>query len=152
MGGIYTYDFVPEQQIIVDTSVCVTEAPPLTDKPPPSIQPVTEETCDALKGIADSPFLTKLGVSCHVTSSPCDGLSCDVFGYQLYIEVLPCEQPPAFFLQVNDSFGIVYENDLRVGTTSIPFGDIGSLVFTVTNKPGAVGLKVKICMCQAIKF
>ena len=142
VGG-NTYDFISDKQIIVDTSLCVTEAPPLTDTPPPPNQPITQETCDALVGIASSPFLTTLGVTC-ILSSSCDGLLCDVFGYWLFLEVLPCEQPPVFFLRVNDSYGVVYENKLGVGSTSVPLGDIGSLVFAVAEKPGAINLKVGI--------
>ena len=138
------YNFVPEQQIIIDTSVCVTEMPPLTEAPP-SRQPITQETCDALEDIASSPFLTQLDVACLVTT-PCDGMLCNIVGYQLYVQVLPCEQPPRFFVQLNNSYGVIYENILRVGSTSVPLGDIGTLVFTVTNKPGAVGLKVRMSM------
>ena len=72
----------------------------VTTLAPPIPGNVSLETCDAIKGLVQASHSCQLAVL-----GSCDAFVCLSFlGYQVYVQILPCRDLPAFRVMVSQSF------------------------------------------------
>ena len=139
IGTVFT--LLPMKQIILDKSDCPTVLPTTTTPTMPTGQVITEDTCSALREIAELSLVASLGGSCQV-SSDCDAVSCDIAGFGFYTQLLPCNMPPSILFQISDSNGVIFERVLNDSSTFINLENIGSAEFLIEQIESGIIIQV----------
>ena len=131
--------FIPQSQIILDKSICAsitlatsTIIPFITPTP----VPISSETCTKLKQIAANPM-----VGTCTTNTRCDTVICSLPGYTSEFQILPCYDPPAFYIVLKDQNNNIV---LRKIVTNSSIIQLPSSTLNVTLKHKQNTLRVEV--------
>ena len=146
---------IPETTIPIDRSRCYSSgsfphpstsstSSFLTISPPTASLPSSDETCQALNRIAAT------SATC-TTEASCTALDCDFLQYHSKITILPCNNPPAIKVVIQDSLGRVIVNETLSESRTQNIGGLLTLIVTIRQvmSPESISLKVR-CSLQFI--
>lgn len=133
-----SYRLIPETQIILDKSKC--KETPLPTASPTTSSPISNETCESLKNIANQVN----GLTECTTNDVCDTLDCITLGYDGHFQIKPCNNPPAVHATVYDPDGDLVYDRVLTNTTDIVLPEVGTLHVVIHDTPDAIGLQVEL--------
>ncbi len=108
-----------------------------------AVAPISEETCDALKSIAES-TQNSLIAQCTVEVDGCGVLDCvNPTSGSSVLTFQPCTNPPSILSQFYNSTDDLVEEQLLTGYHTVQSGG-HALVFNVTQLANGIGLTVSL--------
>ena len=104
----------------------------------PTPVPISSETCTKLKQIAANPV-----VGTCTTNTRCDTVICSLPGYTSEFQILPCYNPPAFYIVLKDQNNNILLRKIVTNSSIITLPS-STLNVTLKHKQNTLGIEVSI--------